>query len=236
MKKILSIFLVIIICGSLASCSKTSVEDEEKEKFDSLIVNAFVGDIIEFGKYEQDANEENGKEKIQWTVIDSSNNRVLVVSSKLLEYKKFYEGDVGYWNESSIREWLNSEFLNNSFSAEEQKYIPSVNIVTSVYSNPIERFSTEDRVFLMSTDEIEKYFPSRADRLAIPTDFAKEKYDEAKTYDYVRWWTRNHDDVYGGFSHITVNTNKWKSEGTFEEWNYQRFAYIRPAMWIKIPD
>lgn len=246
MKKYFFIVLVIVICVALAGCGKTTVKDEEKEKttvkdeekekFNNLISNAFIGDIIEFGIYEQDNNEENGKEKIQWRVIDTSNNRVLVVSNNLLDYRSFYEGDIGYWNESSIREWLNSEFLNESFSVEEQEYIPSVNIVTTVYSNPMERFSTDDRVFLMSAEEIEKYFPSRADRLSTPTAYAQEKYDKAKTYDYIRWFTRNHNDIHGGYSHITVNTNKWRSEGLFEEWYYQRPAYIRPAMWIKVSD
>ncbi len=236
MKKMLSIIMSIIIGMSFAGCGHKAIEDQEKEKFNDLITNAFVGDIIQFGVYEQDANEENGKEEIEWTVIDTANNRVLVVSSQLLDYKNFYEGEIGYWNESKIRNWLNADFLNESFSTEEQERIPSVNIVTTVYSNPKERFSTEDRIFLMSAEEVEKYFPVGVDRIAIPTDFAKEKYNEVKNYDYTRWFTRNHNDVYGGDSHITINTNKWNSEGAFEEIRFNRPAYIRPAMWIQVLD
>lgn len=243
MKKVLLILMSIIICISFVGCIEKSSKNGEnnesniqKEKINSTIKNSFVGDIIKFGKYEQDANEENGKEEIEWTVLDTENNTILLVSSKLLDYKSFYEGETGYWNESEIRQWLNNDFINESFTAEEQKHIRLVNIVTTVYSNPLERFTTEDRVFLMSAEEVEKYFPSRADRLASPTEFANKQYDEAKTYDYIRWFTRNHNDVYGGYSHISINTNKWQSEGLFEEWRYKKPAFIRPAMWIKVLD
>lgn len=39
-----------------------------------------VGDTVYFGKYEQDGNKENGKEKIEWKVLSKKGKKALLIS------------------------------------------------------------------------------------------------------------------------------------------------------------
>ena len=47
-----------------------------------------VGDMIEFGSYEQDNNEANGTEPIEWRVLDVSDGNPLLISVYGLDTKR----------------------------------------------------------------------------------------------------------------------------------------------------
>ena len=121
-------------------------------------------DIVTFGAYEQDGELENGKEAIEWIVLDKKGDEYLLLSKYVLDYHQFQnnmvEGKSVSWNDSDIRMWANTEFLNNAFSESEQK-----NIMLSTIENTNNDYyslkSTEDKVFLLSLDEIVNYFGSR---------------------------------------------------------------------------
>ena len=85
----------------------------------------------------------------------------------------------------------------------------------------------------MSIEEIEHYFPSRAKRMASPTEYAvsiREKFFDRNT-----WFTRNHYDVYGGRTHAAVmNESVQKNAGEFVELHWNVGSYIRPCMWITV--
>lgn len=59
-----------------------SIYDRYKNE---LLQSAQIGDYIYFGVYEQDNDEENGKEKIEWIVIDKSDNKLFVISKYVLD-------------------------------------------------------------------------------------------------------------------------------------------------------
>lgn len=121
-------------------------------------------DIVTFGAYEQDSDLENGKEAIEWIVLDKKGDEYLLLSKYVLDYRKFQnnkvEGKPASWNESDIRMWANTEFLSSAFSETEQK-----NIMLSTIDNTNNDYynlkETEDRIFLLSLDEIIKYFGSK---------------------------------------------------------------------------
>ena len=129
-------------------------------------------EIICFGTYEQDGNKENGKEPIEWIVLQEVDNRVLLLSKDVLDYKQYdsaYSNKVT-WKESEIRTWLNNSFYNSAFQEDEKK-----SIVSSKLSNrnleledideegkpqPWVSYAgddTTDKIFLLSVYEIEKY-------------------------------------------------------------------------------
>ena len=53
----------------------------------------------------------------------------------------------------SLRRWLNGEFLSSAFSEQEQELIKTTTIKATAYSSDNSGKDTEDRVFLLSTDE-----------------------------------------------------------------------------------
>lgn len=119
------------------------------------------GQIITFGSYEQDGNTANGKEPIEWYVLEASNGEAVLLSVYLLDCQPYHETweDIT-WEDCPLRSWLNSEFYNTAFSAEEQQAIINANVVNE--DNPFWGTeggnNTADKVWLLSLGEIERYF------------------------------------------------------------------------------
>ena len=59
--------------------------DETEEKAKTVTV----GDIISYGSYEQDADESNGKEPIEWLVLDVDGDKALMISKYGLDAKPY---------------------------------------------------------------------------------------------------------------------------------------------------
>lgn len=123
-----------------------------------------IGDIITFGKYEQDADTGNGKEEIEWRVLDIEEDRVLLISEYALDCKQYNtEYEDSTWETCSLRKWMNDYFYNEAFSSEEKEKIPLSDISTE--DNPVGTSGTlyagedtQDYVFNLSVQEVEKYF------------------------------------------------------------------------------
>ena len=205
-----------------------------------LLKNSKVGDIVYFGTYEQDNDTTNGKEDIEWLVLAKEKNRVLVISDKALDcqpYNSSYTEEVT-WEKCSLRKWLNNDFINAAFTAEERAKIPTVMVSTD--KNPEYDTdpgnATKDRVFLLSIVEVEKYFPSNEARKCVPTEYAIS--NGAYTSDsYTKggkatcwWWLRS--PGYNRFDAASVNMyGNVDEEGSHV--NNDTYA-VRPAMWISI--
>lgn len=205
------------------------------------IKNAKVGDIVYFGTYEQDNDTSNGKENIEWRVLAKENSRVLVISDKALDrqpYNSSYTEEVT-WENCSLRKWLNGTFLNKAFSTEEQAQIQ--NTTVSADNNP--QYSTNpgnattDKVFLLSINEVEKYFNSDEARKCAPTAYAKAQ--GASTSDTCKtpsgaatcwWWLRSPGDDQSSAAYVYFGGD------VFELGNYvySVLTAVRPAMWITI--
>ncbi len=168
MRNGLCIILAVLMMLSLSGCGSM----REKQDFGKI------GSVVTFGSYEQDNKESNGKEPIQWIVLDVKDDRSLLLSKKVLDSRQFQEkGSSGTtWEKSSMREWLNSFFLNEAFSAEERDRIPEVTVTAG--SNPFYPRTavgkdTDDKVFLLSLVEALTYFTTDSNRACKPTEYAK---------------------------------------------------------------
>ena len=130
--------LVFLICCSSASADSKDIS---------------VGDIISFGSYEQDNDFANGKEDIEWQVLEVDGNRALLISRYALDCRNFHDEftDVT-WETSAIRQWLNDDFFNTAFSEDEQERIEITTVIAE--KNPEYSTSpgndTNDRIFLRS--------------------------------------------------------------------------------------
>ena len=121
-------------------------------------------DTVTFGAYEQDGNLDNGKEKIEWIVLDKKDNEYLLLSKYVLDYCQFQknkvEGASISWNNSEIRIWANSEFFNEAFSEDDKSHVIQ-NSIDNTINDYYNLRPTEDKVFLLSIDEIIKYFGNK---------------------------------------------------------------------------
>ena len=122
-----------------------------------------VGAIVTLGKYEQDNNFENGKEAIEWQVLDldKENNRAFVVSKYGLDevdWNSNWNSDAT-WATCSLRNWCNNDFKNEAFSLAELNRIPTVTVSTgaNLYFGTSGGEDSEDQIFCLNVEEMNKY-------------------------------------------------------------------------------
>ena len=192
------------------------------------------GDILTLGHYEQDGNLNNGPEAIEWQVLAVEDGRALVISKYGLDVKPYNEKWTGVtWETCTLREWLNGEFYNSAFSSDEKSRIREIRVKNP--NNP--EYGTEggndttDRIFLLSIDEANYYFPNDEARQCQPTTYAKNngayvKEDRGGTW----WWLRSpgyHDysaaDVI--IDGIVFNMGPHVNNGS---------TSVRPSFWLNL--
>ena len=91
------------------------------------------GSTIMFGHYEQDSIISNGKESIEWLVLEVENNRAFLISKYILDAQPYndVQAEVS-WETCTLRAWMNNTFLNEAFSPAEQAAI----VTTMVDNSP----------------------------------------------------------------------------------------------------
>lgn len=133
------------------------------------IKQAKPGDYVAFGNYEQDGDKGNGTEPIEWLVLDAEEDNILILSRYVIEKKAFNEnGKANGWAQSTIRKWLNEEFLKSAFADREIEKIGVSKIDNPGSTGYFKEFGkktgtaagkkTEDKVFLLSYEEVLKFF------------------------------------------------------------------------------
>ncbi len=153
---------------------------------------AKVNGIITFGSYEQDDNSSNGKEDIEWRVLEVQNGKLFVISKYALDCKPYNENSIDItWQTCTLRKWLNNEFINTAFSETEKSLIPTVTVPADPNPNydTDPGYETEDKIFLLSYPETGKYFPYRRQRLCAPTSYATS--NGSGSDEHCCWWLRS---------------------------------------------
>lgn len=79
MKKFFTYALALALFVSYTPCSFALSEHE--------VLDTAIGDIVHFGRYEQDNNLDNGPEGIAWILLERSQDRALVISENVLDCK-----------------------------------------------------------------------------------------------------------------------------------------------------
>ena len=122
-----------------------------------------VGNYVSFGTYPQ-TKAGNDATPIEWQVLARDGNKALLISRYGLDaqpYNKDYTSVT--WETCTLRTWLNSTFYNKAFSSAEQAAILTTNVDNSknqCYSgwDTNGGNNTQDKVFLLSYAEANKYF------------------------------------------------------------------------------
>lgn len=193
-----------------------------------------VGDTYRFGVYEQDNDESNGAEPIEWLVLAKEGSKLLVISKYALDCRPYHASpEEVTWENSTLRQWLNSDFLDTAFSAQEQAMIPSVTV--SADENPQyctdAGNATQDKVFLLSISEAERYFASDKAKQCKPTAYAVAlgAYTD-RTGGKCWWWLRSPGTDRASAARVSVS-------GDVDERGYAvdyAFDAVRPALWIDL--
>ena len=200
------------------------------------LMEAKVGDTVIFGSYEQDNDLSNGAEELKWTVLAKEENRVLVITLSDIESLPYNDTwEYVTWETCSLRKWLNSTFLTKAFTKDEQSLIPTVTVLAESApgfgGNPGR--NTEDRVFVLSGQEVRKYFPKKWDGGASPTKYVIAK-DSDLPNDYrgnYAWWTRS-PGASGGTVAFAGPDGLISIDGYWCDVSWP--IGVRPALWISL--
>lgn len=182
-------------------------------------------DIVEFGEYNQN-NTTYGKQKIEWQVLDVVDGKALLLSKCLLDVKTYHDvkEDVT-WETCKLREWLNSEFIETAFTPEEAEKILVTHVTADV--NPKcdvdPGKDTEDRIFLLSITEAEKYAENKNVIVCESTKYAADQRCSGW------WWLRS-----PGYKENAAASVR--DDGTIHYYgnnvDYEKYG-VRPALWVK---
>ena len=107
----------------------------------------------------------NNGQPIEWLVLDKKGNKTLVISKDILFQEKYNDAysDVT-WETCTLRSYLNNSFRNLAFTEEEKKLIAKSTIENPDNKGTEGGNDTEDYIFLLSIDEVNKYFKTDKDR------------------------------------------------------------------------
>ena len=184
------------------------------------------GEIIKFGKYEQDNDLENGKEDIEWIVLKVEGGKAFLISEYVLDYQPYHnrKGEVS-WETSSLRAWLNEEFFNEAFSEKEKEIV--------LPSTPA-GYLIQDHVFLWSFQEAPSPVLKQDElRKCQATAYAKGQGAYTTYMENVTWWWLIHttsERVDQGpkqaffIMHTGHESDSWVTAS----------AGVRPVLWIDL--
>ncbi|MGN0618145.1 MAG: DUF6273 domain-containing protein [Ruminiclostridium sp.] len=154
-KRFTAAVLAAAITLSATACNNSADNTEQSFNTPSPGGNIAVGEYVKFGDY-------------NWQVLEVRNGNALIISERILDYKPYNNTPAETtWEECDLRRYLNNDFYN-SFSDKERQLIMPVKNENP--DNPWD-FSqqggcaateggkdTEDYIFLLSLDEIVRYF------------------------------------------------------------------------------
>ena len=190
-----------------------------------------VGDTITFGKYEQDNDTANGKEPIEWQVLDKKNNQILVISKYILNHMSYGQST---WDTCFLHTWLNGYFLNEAFDQSEKAAISTVTVTADknpAYPDTPVGSDTSDKVFLLSVVEAQKYFNNYWELRCAGTKYSgvgNEYYKTASGENAFSWWLRTPGSN-GSFATYVERSGSINIVGTYSE---SGSMGVRPALWI----
>ena len=184
---------------------------------------------IRFGRYDHGDEVKD----IRWIVLERRGNTALLLSKYVIDCKRFNEElQKVSWENCSLRKWLNGEFLNTAFSADEKSRILKSTVTTEPnrYSGvgiwpKQEAFTTFDKIFLLSTEEVEKYFKTDEETQSRPTYYSKPLFEDS-----IDWWLRS-SGIYQDHTDYVPEYGGTSAAGKCVD---SKYTGVRPAMWIKI--
>ena len=189
------------------------------------------GAYITFGQYEQDNDIANGKEDIEWLVLAVEDGKALLISKYALDVQPYniYRNVDCKWETCSLREWLNSTFIDNAFSDSEKAMIdtPGTGIIRNAFFDGAKTMMdttdtnfTHGQIFLLNVQEVEKYLKSDDARQCEVTAYVQANGGVST------WWLRTFNRSMNYVNYVT-------SGGSILAGDYMNSTFsVRPALWL----
>ena len=173
--------------------------------------------------------------EIDWRVLAVENKKALLISEKIIEKRPYNteSWDIT-WEQCTLRKYLNDEFYNSlgwdkSRIAENRNINPNNPRYGTFGGN-----TTTDKVFLLSLDEVVKYFGDSG-ALAQKQFFFRDQYNNARIAEYssegARWWWLRSPGDCSNYAALVDTGGDVDVYGHFVS-NYM--GGVRPALWLNL--
>ena len=206
-----------------AKAAEAKVKWDEKTRIDRMrsVASKYMQPIMVKGKTGSD------EYRVPWRIldVDADLGRVLMITEVCIDDRPWGHGT---WSECSLRKWLNEEFYSSL--PEEARIRVATTTVRDIDADK----TVEDRIFILSVDEVHKYFrDQRARRCSI-----------AGEQNPAMWWMRNLStgkikgvqvvDKDGDASGYEATVyDPWRGHSYFKWEDPPAIAAVRPALWIQ---
>ena len=202
-------------------------------------------DCIYYGNYYKESSD--SKTPVKWRVLSVNGSEAFLLADENIDSGILYneEGSEDAWADSNIRSWLNSTFINEAFSSQEQNAIKSKTIKTP--DNPVHQTAggadTTDKIFLLSISEVtsKKYgfstsfTPENTEetdetRLSNNTTYTAGKKQDGSAGEADSWALRSPGYGAGYMSYVSYMGHV-DTYGCTSGWDYYG---VRPAMYLDL--
>jgi len=173
-------------------------------------------ETIQFGGYD-------------WRVLDEQEGRILILADEMIENRYYHSSYVEItWADCDLREYLNGEFYNNFDENEKMRIIQVTNQnLDNQWFGTAGGEATDDYIFLLSLEEIVKYFGDSGllnNRPNEDTYWINDEYNSLRNIGE-SWHLRSP----GSNSKYAADVDY---DGQVDLIGGHEFGGVRPAMWI----
>jgi len=251
MRKILGFIIAVTVVFALAACNAGRNDQPnipppsdatgnadgvgELPNAASGFSDTQVGDVIQFG----------GRD---WRVLDVQSDRILIITEHLIENRPYHSDNRNgtIWANGDLRLYLNGEFYH-SFSADDRARIVAVTNqnLDNQWAGTSGGGSTFDNIFLLSIDEVVRYF---GDSGQFQTGISNEEYWISDEYNANRmafhadsvggnlgdvWWLRSPGQ---SITRATIVTSDGVIDGYGISYTDVYRYGVRPALWLSLSE
>lgn len=219
---------------------QSEVKDEQLISYLNELNTTNTKGYYEYGneQYEKSKGKYYKVEPIQWRCLSNEENKYFLITEKILDFQWYDKNGSNNYKNSSIRSWLNNEFIGKAFTDDSLILTTEVDnsaMSTGFDQNPYACENTFDKIFLLSIDELfnTNYgFIEDNSRLCEVTEYSRsvDTYDIDNILEF--YWTRS---PYNEASDIAIGliSDKGNAVGIANV-NYS-CGGIRPGLFIKNP-
>lgn len=226
---ILTASVILVVTVFFLTAKRYLFAGQEFEEEAAMLASADVGDEVLYGHFDTD-DKKFGEERLEWTVLAKDSEKICLITKYAIgggPYNRAHRQVT--WEESDIREMLNSEEYLGMFSAQELSTIIPVG---------------DDMITLLTEDEASKYFDGDDARRVHITEAAMMAGTNINEITRLNGWVEREDNyswwwLRGTNTSGSVTAPAIDSDGSIKhdkmDVNKARGA-VRPVVWIEIPN
>ncbi len=197
--------------------SPTQTAAPQNDSSLSALSGVHGGDTLTLGRYEQDGIQGNNREDLHWLVLSADGDRALLLCREGIECRSYSDNLQADWERSSLRSWLNREFVQTAFIKQEREYL-------------LADEESGDRVTLLSAEQIQELLPESESRICLATETAKE-HGAYRDRDGNCWYWLNTRGADNGKAVVVKSNGDISADG---QKTTAKDICVRPVIWIRI--